>query len=326
MTPLKKATTASLGGITTPLLAGELTKIAEGVRRWAVEVRGRRSGGGSGVIWRAGGLVVTNAHVIRGRETEVVLADGRAFDAAVVKRDDARDLAALILKGREGTEARDLPTATIGDSDNLRVGEVVLAIGNPFGISGAVAAGIVHTTGQISKAPRGGVNLHYARAWIEADVRLAPGNSGGPLVDARGRVVGINAMISMGLALAVPSNVVQRFLRGLERSSEAVRTPQLGVSVRPISVPLWGGPVLGLLVIDVRPGSMAEEAGLLIGDVLIGADGRFFTAPGDLTGALNDPKIIARSEDVLRLDLLRGGEHITRDVAVTVRASVAEAA
>nr|MBA3441356.1 trypsin-like peptidase domain-containing protein [Pyrinomonadaceae bacterium] len=127
MTLVEKATTANLSAATTPLLAGELTKIAEGVRRSAVEVRGHRSGGGSGVIWRADGLVVTNAHVIRGRETEVVLADGRTFAAAVVKRDDVSDLAALILEGRAGTEARDLPTATIGDSDNLRVGEVVLA-------------------------------------------------------------------------------------------------------------------------------------------------------------------------------------------------------
>lgn len=320
---VKESTTTQLpeavGGTSQSLPVGHLTKIAEGVRQSTVEVRGRRGGGGSGVIWRADGLVVTNAHVVRGPETKVKLADGRTFDAAVIKRDPRRDLAALQLSG---LGAGDLPAITIGDSDDLRVGEIVLAIGNPFGISGAVTAGIVHTTGAAPGVRPGAVKLRSPRTWIEADVRLAPGNSGGPLVNARGGVIGINAMIVRGLALAVPSNVVRRFLR---RGIEGERAPRLGVSVRPISVPLAGGPVLGLLVMEVWVGSMAEAAGLLIGDVLIGVAGRFFTAPDDLTGVLTDYSV-AQPGNELRLDLLRGGEHIIRDVSVSDRGGVAEAA
>ena len=182
-------------------LADAFNRVAEQLRQSTVQVRGRRGpGGGSGVIWQPDGVIITNAHVVRGAEAIVTLADGRTFDAAVTARDDERDLAAL------KTEAADLPAAPIGDSDGLRVGELVLAVGNPLGLTGAVTAGVVHAIGG-GEGPR-------QRGWVQADVRLAPGNSGGPLADAQGRVIGINSMIAGGLALAVPSNAVARFLAG----------------------------------------------------------------------------------------------------------------
>ncbi len=167
--------------------------LAESLRRSTVQIFGRRHGTGSGVIWSTGGLVVTNAHVIDGRDCMVETHDGRKLEAVLVKRDPRRDLAVL----RVSPDAPWHP-AIIGDSQNLRVGQIVLAIGNPLGISGAVTTGIVHATSR--------------KEWVQADIKLAPGNSGGLLADAEGRVIGINSMIYMGLALAVPSHAVTRFL------------------------------------------------------------------------------------------------------------------
>ncbi len=178
-----------------PLAAAAATMAAE-LARVTVEVRGRGRGAGgaavgAGVIWHPDGLILTNAHVAH-RDVTVVLADGRARSARLVARDQPRDLAALLV------DATGLPAARIGDSAALRVGELVLAVGNPLGLVRALSAGLVHAVG-----PRA----------IHADLRLAPGNSGGPLADARGRVVGLNAMIVGGLAVAVPSREAQRFVR-----------------------------------------------------------------------------------------------------------------
>jgi serine protease Do len=175
--------------------------IAARLGRITVEVRGRGRGGvdggavGSGVIWHPDGLILTNAHVARG-DVLVVLADQRRLCARLVARDPDRDLAALVV------DATDLPAAQLADSSALRVGELVLAVGNPLGLVRALSAGLVHAVG-----PR----------FIHADLRLAPGNSGGPLADACGRVVGLNAMIVGGLAVAVPSREAQRFVREQSR-------------------------------------------------------------------------------------------------------------
>jgi serine protease Do len=155
-----------------------------------IDERGR--GAGSGIVWNANGLILTNAHVVRGASALVEDAGGRKLRARLVRRDPASDLAALQLEGAAG-----LVPASMRDSRTLAVGELVVAAGNPFGLVGAVTAGLVHRCN--------------AR-WVIADVRLAPGNSGGPLADAEGRVVGINSMVAGGLALAVPTAVVSAFL------------------------------------------------------------------------------------------------------------------
>ena len=138
-----------------------------------------------------------------------------------------------------------------------------------------------------------------------ADIRLAPGNSGGPLADAQGRVVGINTMIAGGLALAVPSHVVERFLKRGSR-------PYLGVTLRPVLVQLSNKRRLGLLVLDVAQGSLAKTAGLLTGDVLIGVFGQSFNTPDDLLNVLWH----AEPGEVLRLELLRSGQYHHCDVIV----------
>src|SRR5688500_7017787 len=155
--------------------------VIDRVRRSTVEIRMRRaSESGSGIIWDSAGLVVTNAHVARRRQLAVALADGRELEAEIVAHDPTRDLAALKL------DATGLPSAEIGDADMLRPGELVLAVGSPLGVAGAATAGVVHRPAACGP---------FGRRWIEADVRLAPGNSGGPLSDAGGRVVGVNTMI-----------------------------------------------------------------------------------------------------------------------------------
>src|SRR4029077_331135 len=158
----------------------------------------------------------------------VGLWDGSTHDASLVSRDTRRDLATLKIA------ASGLPAATPGDSSALRVGELVIAVGNPLGFIGAMTTGVVHS-------------LPNGQRWVAADVRLAPGNSGGPLADAQGRVIGINTMIAGGLALAVPSNAVGEFLK-----RGGAQGPALGVTLQPVSLPTGA---VGLLLLKVDPGS-----------------------------------------------------------------------
>src|SRR5713226_147148 len=191
-------------------------EVAESLCRSTVQVQtaGRGRGGGSGVIWKADGLIVTNSHVLHDSQARISLWNGNTYEATLVNRDTRRDLASLKI------DASGLPAATAGDSGALRVGELVIAVGNPLGFIGALTTGVVHS-------------LPNRKQWVAADVRLAPGNSGGPLADAQGRVIGINTMIAGGLALAVPSNAVGEFL-----SRRGAQGPSLGVTLQP--VPLRG--------------------------------------------------------------------------------------
>jgi serine protease Do len=238
-------------------------------------------------VWRADGLIVTNAHVVRGPGAVVELADGRVLDARVTARDARRDLATLTIP------AADLRAAIPGDPRTLRPGELVLAVGNPLGVVGALAVGVVHAV----EARRDGRGPRL----IRADVRLAPGNSGGPLADARGRVIGVNTMIAGGLGCAVPTTVVERFVAQAATGGAATPTPSLGVVARPVLVTSGRARSLGLMLLEVAAGSAAEAGGLLIGDVLLGVDGQPFTSPGDLRA------MIEEADERVRLDLVRGG-------------------
>jgi len=176
-------------------LASGLAAIAERLIRSTVQVHAGKVGAGSGVIWQADGLIVTNAHVAR-EPARVALPDGRAMKGRVLAWDRASDLAAIAV------DAHDLPAVVVGDSGGLRVGELVVAVGHALGLPAAITAGVIHAL-----PPRG-----RQTGLIRADLKLAPGNSGGPLADAEGRVIGINTMIADGLGCAVPSRMVRRFL------------------------------------------------------------------------------------------------------------------
>ncbi len=268
-------------------------RLAVGVRRSTVEVAVRERGGGCGIVWDKNGIVVTNAHVVgSARRAQVKLQDGESLEGEVVSRDERRDLAEVRVES-----APSLEPAAIGDAAALRVGDIVAAFGAPFGIAGALTLGIVHR-----KPVDGDGEL---RRWVEADVRLAPGNSGGPLVDARGRVVGVNSMIAYGLALAVPSETVARFLRS--RGTRA----WIGITADTVR---FDGTHAGfcLLVCEIHDGGPAARAGIVAGDVIVGVDGRRFRRPGEFERELDKSSPGAK----LTVDILRDG---------SVRAFVVEA-
>ncbi len=272
-------------------LAGELRSILVTVKTG--------EGGGSGTAWAANGLIVTNAHVTPGEAAEVVLADGREFTARVTQRDADVDLALLQI------DAIIANVALPGDSGALRVGELLFAIGNPWGLPGVLTRGVL--SGRGPSSVENSVPLEDA---LRADLRLAPGNSGGPLADARGRVVGINSMIAGGMAIAVPVNTVQSFI-----AAGLLPRAFIGITGRAVPLP----PAIaasfaqtdgyGLMVTNVEPGSPASSAGLIPGDVLLAFDGDAGGLPA-IGRRLNR----LRAGQPVQMKLLRGFE--MRDVRV----------
>jgi serine protease Do len=274
-------------------------EVAEKLRRSTVHVSngagGRNGSGASGVIWAANGLILTNAHVARSTRPQVELWDGRRFEACVTGYDPRRDLAALRI------ESADLAAAPAGDSSALRPGELVIAVGNPLGFAGAVSTGVVHSIG-----PLPGMG---AQNWVRSTARLAPGNSGGPLANAQGQVIGINTAIVNGLGAAVPARDIGEFLRRGAR-------PRLGVALRPVA---YDGRRWGLLILEVEKESAAATASLKVGDILIGVNGQRLESMDGLNDALDS------GSPVVRLAFLRGDRSHVREATVQIRAR-AEAA
>jgi serine protease Do len=274
-------------------------RMIEGVQRSVVQVRSSGQGVGAGVIWPGDGLVLTNHHVVSGRRRRgnirVALRDGRTLEADVVKSGLDLDLALLRLEGDHG----DLPAAPVGDSDALRVGELVYAIGHPWGSVGAVSAGIVGGVGEL-RGPGRGSSARYVRS----DVALAPGNSGGPLLNARGEVVAINTMIFGLMALSIPSNEAQAWVAGERR-------PRLGIRVLPVEIPAFlrrEAGTAGLVIAGVETGGAADMAGLLVGDVLLAIAGKPLGEAGTLL------ETMAHAGDVVSLRLMRGGKIMVMEV------------
>lgn len=276
-------------------------EIAEHLRRVTVQVRAGRRGQGSGVIVGRDGVIVTNAHVARSSRLEVELWDGQRAPGTLVRSDASRDVAVIRVP------LSGLTAVTLANSDEVRVGEAVIAVGNPLGFQGALTTGVVHAVGRV---PALG-----PMKWVQADVRLAPGNSGGPLANARGQVVGINTLVSAGLGLAVPSNTVARQFEDREGRAS------LGVVVRPVQVSQQGRTRLGMMVLEVMKNGSADLASLMPGDVLIGAEGCAFESIEDLEQILEGP-----GERVAHLQFLRGQASHVRTAHVWLGPSVTAAA
>lgn len=211
--------------------------VVERIRRSTVQISDGR-GAGAGVVWDSG-TILTNAHVIRTKEVAITDFSGRKLRGRVARLDSDEDLALI-------EAAHELEPALIGDSSRVRPGEIVIAVGNPRGVAGAAAWGIIHSVAPLDFGARG--------AWIQADIRLAPGNSGGALATASGEVIGVNTMVYRGLGLAAPSNEAAAFVRG---ETERVH---LGVEVVQSRD--------GLIVVKVEPDSLAMRAGIIPGDVI----------------------------------------------------------
>ena len=224
---------------------------------------------GSGVLVKADGLIVTNAHVVKGAdEIRVVLHDRREFDAKLVTQDDRYDLALL----RIDDSSEKFPTVELRDSDSVEVGDVVLAIGNPFGLNQTVTQGIISAVARSA----GGVN--DSSFFLQTDAAINPGNSGGALVSLDGRLIGINTAIysqtggSVGIGFATPSNIVARLISTSETGGRIVR-PWLGISMQRVTPDLATGLNLprptGLIVKDVFPDGPGALAGFKRNDVII---------------------------------------------------------
>jgi serine protease Do len=229
----------------------------------------------------------------------VQLWDARELDATVVSSDPVSDIAILRVN------AKNLPAASAADSSRVRPGELAIAIGNPLGFVGALTTGVIHAVG-----PLPGLG---PQSWVQAGVRLAPGNSGGPLADAAGRVIGINTMVAGRLALAIPSNTVSDSVSGAHANREG-NDGWLGVTLYPVEVPRSGNraaKVFGLVVLAVEPGSPAARASLLPGDILLGTEGKPFGLLEDLSRALR-----GEGPRLLRLEFLRGDYTRIRRVTI----------
>ena len=229
---------------------------------------------GSGVIVDAAGLVITNHHVIEGMtEVKVALSDKREFEAEIVLRDPRTDLAVLRLKG-----GKDYPVLELGDSDQLEVGDLVLALGNPFGVGQTVTQGIV------SALARTHVGVSDYGFFIQTDAAINPGNSGGALVDMNARLVGVNSMIfsksggSVGIGFAIPVNMVKIVIGAAKGGVKQVKRPWLGATLQGVTKEIADSLGLeratGALVAAIEDKSPAAEAGLKRSDVIIAIDGQ----------------------------------------------------
>jgi S1-C subfamily serine protease len=276
----------------------------------AVRAGRGRAGAGSGVLFTPDGYILTNAHVVAGaREMRATRTDGSEQTAVLVGSDPATDLAVIRIDGTR------LPHAELGSSASLRVGQLVVAIGNPLGFSSTVSAGVVSALARSMRAQDG----RLIDPILQTDVALNPGNSGGPLVDSRARVVGINTMIilgAQGLSFAVPVDTA-RWVIGQLMTVGRVRRGYLGLAgqVRPLPKRLARRLELaadtGVEVMQVEPGRAAAKAGLLAGDVIVSMDGRAVKNVDEVHRLL-DAGSIGRK---LATRVVRGNELV--DLAVT---------
>jgi serine protease Do len=282
-------------------LSDAVSAVAQKVRESVVLVY-RGGGNGAGVIWREDGRIVTNSHVVgNDGRTEIVLADGRKYVGVVAARHPTRDLA-IVKIAEDG-----LPAVEVGDSSTVRPGQLAIAIGHPLGYRDAVTAGffVAGVRAATDTGPRTG-------DYLQSDVTLAPGNSGGPLVDAWGRVIGINSMVAGRLSLAIPSQAVERFVEGDKPGGTIAY-----IGVNGVVVPLRNvDHAVGFLLTEIVEGTPADRAGLIVGDIIV-AIGE--TAVVDQESV---PAAIMRLSpgEAVTVAVLRGGEPRSFVVVPTERA------
>lgn len=279
--------------------------VSIGVKKRTRSPRFGQEGAGSGVIIAPDGFVLTNSHVVEGaEEVEVSLTDGRTFSADIVGSDSATDLAVV------RADAGSLPAAELGDSNSLRVGQLAIAIGNPLGFQSTVSTGVISALGRALRSQSG----RLIESVIQTDVPLNPGNSGGPLVDSRGRVIGINtAMIFMaqGISFAVPVNTAKWVVGELVTRGK-VKRAYLGIAgqVRPISRRFQRQFELetatAVEVVSIEEQGPASRAGLREGDLIVAVNGKNVASVDDIHRLLTS----WTTGSLLGLTILRNGEQL----------------
>jgi serine protease Do/serine protease DegQ len=294
-----------------PLMEDPFFRRFFGVPQQPREVRSA----GSGVIVDAkNGYILTNHHVVENADDiEIVLEDNRSIKATVVGSDEGTDIAVLKL-----SESAPLTQLALGNSDQVQVGDFVLAIGNPFGLQHTVTSGIVSALG------RNGISPDGYEDFIQTDASINPGNSGGALINLRGELIGINSAIfsnsggNIGIGFAIPVNIAKSIMSQILQYGK-VRRGLLGVSISDFSADTakaYGVDAReGALVQEVVSGSAAEKAGIQIGDVIVAVDGDTISSAADLRTTIG----LKRSGDKVRLDVLRDGRRRTLTAALDER-------
>ncbi|MFY7734266.1 MAG: Do family serine endopeptidase [Bacteroidia bacterium] len=285
-----------------------------GGRGFSMPQQGPSAGSGSGVIISQDGLIVTNNHVIDGAtKIKVVLNDKREYDAELLGKDNNTDLALLRI-----TETN-LPFAVIGNSDEVKVGQWVLAVGNPFNLTSTVTAGIVSAKGRNLNINRGNGQQYPIESFIQTDAAVNPGNSGGALINQEGKLIGINTAIASetgqyaGYAFAIPSNLMSKVINDLQKYG-TVQRGVLGVEITDIDGALADKlglkEVKGVYVRNVKENSAAEDAGLKSDDVIISADGTETKTTPELQEMIGKKN----PGDVVKIKVIRDGKEKLFDV------------
>jgi S1-C subfamily serine protease len=289
-----------------------IVRVAETLRPAVVNLRagkGRDGGSGSGVLFTPDGFLLTNAHVVRGfQRPRIRLHDGREVEGRVIGTDPWTDLAVV------QADAKALPFAELGDSAKLRVGQLVVAIGSPFGFESTVTAGVVSALGRTLRTLTG----HLVDNVIQTDAALNPGNSGGPLVDSRGRVIGINTAIiapAQGICFAIPANMARDIVPHLLKHGKVLRG-YLGLHVRAVPLPQATRRQFELTqetavqVVNIEGGAPADQAGILEDDLIVALGEHPVTSVDDLHRLLTELPIEVPTTVVL----LRGTRRLERMV------------
>ena len=289
---------------------------------WSLNLFEVPQGSGSGFLWNKQGHIVTNFHVVYGANSiTVTLADRTEHKATLIGADPDHDVAVLQIRASEAV----LPPLSVGTSHDLRVGQKVLAIGNPFGLDHTLTTGVVSALGRTIKS----LSNRTIEGVIQTDAAINPGNSGGPLLDSAGRLIGVNTQIVSpsgafaGIGFAVPVDTVNRIVPELIKHGKLIR-PGLGVSLVPDAMAKrWG--IKGLIIGKVSRGSGAEQAGLKgaretiagrveLGDIITAVDGKPVETIDNLMDVMEHHKV----NDRVAVEILRGGRH--ERVSVTLQA------
>jgi S1-C subfamily serine protease len=291
-------------------LSEEIQNVADKVSQSVVSVRSRTRGIGSGVVWTSDGLIVTCSHIVRKLvELEVSLSNGKSFPAKVIGNDPYSDIALLKIQANGKNDSISLDPIEIGDSENLKAGQFILALANPYGEYPSITEGIITSErSSLGGSQWGAITDNI----VITDARLNPGYSGGPLVDVEGKMIALNAAYVSSRGIAIRASKVRNITDQLAKDG-AIKIAYLGIVTDEISLPSEVATQLeqsqeeGLIILSVEKDTAAKKAGLLMGDTVVGLDNQPIANIHDLRKQLLKHDVIGKS---LKLAIIRGEKKI----------------